>query len=224
LEGTEETVLRVSVLSLVVIGLISGGLTLKVTSDVNYAFVDAVQSTGERVRDYLAALENTACRTCERDSQVRPPGETWVLVAGAGMVMGLDREGYVTWCNTASGAGDLPVLTGFFPAESIPGTRLSAPEVVLGLTIVRAFERSPSASQMLSEVNLTDLEHPRAILSGGLTAELGHGGYAAKVERLGQILMQARELNMHVDRIDLRFGCQVVVEWDRTRRGFDKEV
>ncbi|MFH1312870.1 MAG: cell division protein FtsQ/DivIB [Candidatus Eisenbacteria bacterium] len=213
-----------SVLSLVVIGLISCGLTFKVTGDVNYAFVLAVEGVTERVTGYLAGIESTVLGPREGGSQRRSPGETWVLITGQGMVMGLDREGYVTWCESASGTGDLPALTGFSPAAGKPGTRLSTPEAVLGLTIVRAFELSPSLMDALSEINLENLEHPRAILTGGTLAELGHGGYVAKVKRLDQILMQARQQNMHVARIDLRFGRQVVVEWNRAPRGFDKEV
>jgi hypothetical protein len=212
------------VLSLVVIGLISGGLTFKVTGDVNYAFTDAVERVAVRAVGYLAEVKDTVLGPRDADSEGRSPGETWALITGQGMVMGLDREGYVTWCDSASGAGDLPALTGFLPAGCEPGVRLSTPEAVLGLAIVRAFELSPFLMDVLSEVNLEDLEHPRVILTGGTLAELGHGAYVAKVERLGQILMQARQQNMHVARIDLRFGRQVVVEWDRAPRGFDKEV
>jgi cell division septal protein FtsQ len=101
---------------------------------------------------------------------------------------------------------------------------VSTPEVVLGLTIIRAFERSPRLMDMLSEVNLENIEHPKATLSGGVLAELGHGDYVGKVARLSQILLQARQLDMRVTRIDLRFAGQVVVECDRTLRKFDKEI
>jgi hypothetical protein len=216
--------LRVSVLWLAVIGLIAGAVAFKATSDVNSAFVDAVHGLSDRIADRLASVETALCGTSNPTSDVRPPGRVWVLVAGGNTVVGLDRDGRVTQCDTACPTGGLPVLTGFVPVESEPGMRLRTPEVVLGLTIVRAFELSPATARVLSEVDLADFEHPRAILSGGLTAELGHGSYSAKVTKLGQVLLQARELNMHLKRIDLRFGCQVIVDWDPARRGFDKEV
>ena len=188
------------------------------------AFAQTLERSAGRVTDYLASARDTVLGPSEPDPVPRSPGTTRVLITGKGIVMGLDREGYVTWCDSTSGMGDLPALTGFFPAGCKRGTRLSTPEAVLGLTIVRAFELSPLLMGVLSEINLEDLERPRAILTGGTLAELGHGAYVAKVERLSQVLMQARQRNMCVARVDLRFGGQVIVEWNRARRGFDKEV
>ena len=216
--------MRIRVFWLAVVVLTAAGLAVKATRDVNYAFADRVYGLGERVAGRLAAIETAICGTRDDTPDVRPPGRTWVLVAGGGQVLGLDRDGCVTRCEAACPTGGLPVLTGFFPADSELGVRLRTPEVVLGLTIVRAFDLSPTTARLLSEVNLADLERPRAVLSGGIVAELGHGAYRNKVGKLRQILLQARQLNMHINRIDLRFGCQAVVEWDRARRGFDKEV
>jgi hypothetical protein len=84
--------LNVSVLSLVVIGLISGGLTFKVTGDVNYAFTDAVERVAVRAVGYLAEVKDTVLGPRDADSEGRSPGETWALITGQGMVMGLDRD------------------------------------------------------------------------------------------------------------------------------------
>jgi hypothetical protein len=120
--------------------------------------------------------------------------------------------------------GGLPALTGFAPPEKVTGEMMSMPQVVLGLSVIRAFEHLPDLMQMLSEVNLERLGSPRVILAGGTVVELGQGGYAEKVGRLGRILFHTSQLDIHASHIDLRFGRQVAVRCDKMRRGSDKEV
>ena len=216
--------MRVGYLSLIVIAVISSGLTLRETSDVSSAYRHAVGALDRAVRKHIAAVERAL--TGEHDHESQPPshGDTCALIACESMIVGLDCEGYVTSSGSASDMSDLPALTGFTPTCIETGQIVSTPEVVLGLAIIRAFELSPLLAGMLSEVNLRDLEHPRAILCGGTVVELGCGRYAAKVDRLSQVLVQATYMNMSPKRIDLRFGSQIVVECGETKKGSDKEA
>ena len=216
--------MRVDMLSLAVIALISGGLTIQATSDVDRECMDAVERVRERIGDHLVRIERSLSGGRQAGPDKSSPGDTWVLIASEGMIMGLDRDGCVTSYDSSCGMSDLVALTGFSPVPGEPGDVIAMPEVVLGLTIIRTFELSPTLMGILSEINLENLKQPRATLSGGILVELGHGAYVAKVERLGQILIQARQLNMNIGRIDLRFVGQVVVECDLKQRGLDKEV
>jgi hypothetical protein len=216
--------LKIGPLSLIVVVLISGGLTIRATSDVDRACINAIESLQETVGDHLARIKVALNGSSQALPDKPSPGDTWVLIAGDGMITGLDRDGRVTWHDSSCGLSDVPALTGFSPVPASLGDVIAVPEVVLGLTIVRAFELRPALAGALSEINLGNLACPKATLFGGIVAELGHGGYVAKVEKLGQILMQARGLNMQISRIDLRFEGQVIVTCDRTHSGYDKEV
>jgi hypothetical protein len=175
----------------------------------------------EPARDFLEACLS------DRDSgegEESLPGPTCALLASEGVVAGLDKEGRITTRDTASEVSGLPVLTGLPALTEGPGEKASLPQVVLGLGILRVFEQAPQVMSRLSEINLEDLEQPRVVLSGGIVADLGQGGYADKVQRLHQVMVQAAQLNIKPKRIDLRFGCQVIVECDKDPRGTDKEV
>jgi hypothetical protein len=153
-----------------------------------------------------------------------PPGPTYVIAATVCEVMGLDREGRVTMRDTACGCFDLPVLTGLSVFPTRCGENVSSPEVVVGLSIVRAFERTEGLLGLLSEVNLKDTGSPRAVLSGGLIVELGQGDLRRKLARLAEVLIQLEDMKADTRRIDLRFGGQVVVDCGEVPRRFEKEV
>jgi len=77
---------------------------------------------------------------------------------------------------------------------------------------------------LLSEVNVEDLENPRAVLFGGIVVELGAGDYRSKIRRLRQVLLQAPGLGIRPTRVDTRFGPQVVVEYEHVKKQARKEV
>jgi hypothetical protein len=151
-------------------------------------------------------------------------GPTFLLVASDGDVIGLDREGIVASRDTACCRSDLPALTGFAPASVAVGERVSSAEIVVGLEVVRAFEGRPEMMKVLSEVNLEDLENPRAILSGGVTVSLGQGDYCRKIEKLNQVLLYLKRLKASPKTIDLRFSRQVVVKCSEPKPNSEKEV
>jgi hypothetical protein len=180
--------------------------------DVAERLVSTAVSHLEPAKDFVEARlpdVNSA------DGEEILPGPTYALLASEGTITGLDREGRVTGSDTVCDLSDLPVLTGLPPVTEEPGDKPSLPEIVLGLGIVRVFERVPHVMGRLSEINLENLEQPRVVLSGGIVAELGQGGYGGKVRRLSQVLLQASHLNMKLKRVDLRFGRQVIVECDK---------
>jgi hypothetical protein len=157
------------------------------------------------------------------EEQVRRPGPTYALIVTEDMVVGVDREGYVSSCGTSSDK-DLAALTGLEVAPDSVGERLGMPELALGLAIVGAFDRSEDMPELLSEVYVGDLENPRVVLCGGVTVEIGTGDYRAKIARLRQILLQAPELGIRPTRVDMRFGAQVIVEYERMKQQPRKEV
>jgi hypothetical protein len=151
------------------------------------------------------------------------PGPTCALLLSDGFIVGLDREGYVTY-REAGFASDLAAITGSDARCDIIGQRITDPSVSLGLSIVRAFNSSEDLPELLSEVNVADPENPKVILCGGITVEIGTGDYRTKTGRLHQILLQAPSLGVYPDRVDMRFGRQVVVEYRKTKTQARKEV
>jgi hypothetical protein len=196
--------------------------------------------SGAHVLDALCAqcLESLRARTSSIGSVLRggvdtvvsaaPParaaGPPCAVVATGGEIIGLDSEGYVTSCDTASSRCDLPILTGFVPATKRAGERVSSAEVVLGLEIIRAFEESQDVISILSEVNLGDLANPTAILTGAVKVSLGRGDYRCKVAKLGRVLAGLDRLNCTPRTIDLRFARQAVVTCNEPKKPAKKEV
>jgi hypothetical protein len=153
----------------------------------------------------------------------RGPGPTCAVVVSSGHVVGIDRAGYLT-CLDGSLTGEHAAITGCRVRCEKEGGRVSAPGVILGLAVVEAFSRSGDLAGLLSEVNVTDLENPRAILCGGTAVEMGTGAYTGKIRRLHQILLQAPEIGIRPTRVDMRFGSQVVVEYQEMKTQARKEV
>jgi hypothetical protein len=159
----------------------------------------------------------------DRETEVRRPGPTCALIVSDGLIVGVDRDGYVSSMSVSS-REDLAALTGFTVAPDSIGEHLGLPELELGLTVVQAFDRAVDMREMLSEVYLGDLGNPRVVLSGGVTVEIGSGNYGTKIARLRQILLQAPDLGIRPTRVDMRFGPQVVVEYGQIERQSRKEV
>lgn len=157
------------------------------------------------------------------EQEIHRPGETYVIIVSENHIVGVDRNGYVS-CEETSYDGDLPALTGFTAAPDSVGESLDSPELELGLAIVRAFNRSADMFDMLSEVYVGDLGNPRVVLCGGVKVDIGWGDYITKIARLRQILLQAPDLGISPVRVDMRFGPQVVVEYERTNQQPRKEV
>lgn len=206
--------------------MVSIGLTIGDRSDVSPTCRRAVGFSCRTIARHVGAVKTALVGVCDNQACLTAPDKTCALIASEGRIVGLDARGYITWVGSACDMSDLPALTGFVPTcgDGEPGEMVSTPEVVLGLAIIRVFERSPALAGILSEVNLRDIEQPKAILSRGIVVDLGSGGYRTKAERLAQVLVQATHLNMIPKSVDLRFDRQVVVKWSRMDKGQDKEA
>lgn len=202
----------------------SGGLTL-----------NSVDTLGPRCDAYLekagAALRSRACSVacrlaCFTAREPRPhlPGPTCALALTDRSVVGLDQEAYVTSVGEAFEGGGFPALTGISIEVPLEGRKVCKPAVTVGLAVVKAFKRHRDLFKLLSEVNVSELDRPRAILKGGTIVEMGAGRYAGKVDRLHQVLLQMPHLDMYPRRVDLRFSRQVIVEYSQVRNRARKEV
>jgi hypothetical protein len=217
--------MKLGLLTIPVILVLAGGLALRGASDVAGDWVDTIERHTAAVRDRAFEFAGSfSGQTSNAEPQPAAPGPTYSLVVSERSTVGLDRTGLVTIHDTVCDAFGVPVLTGCPAVLTEPGEMVSSPEVILGLSIIKAFEEAPFLMDMLSEVNLADLEHPKVILSGGIVVELGQGRYRNKIVRLNQVLMQASRLSMQPEYIDLRFGRQVIVNCDNPQHVFDKEV
>jgi len=158
------------------------------------------------------------------DAEPSGPGSTCAVIVSGDLIVGVDRDGYVT-CRETSFDRDIAALTGFQVAPDSIGERLAMPELALGLAVVEAFEGSvDDMADLLSEVYVGDLANPRVVLCGGVTVEIGAGDYGRKIARLRQVLLQAPELGIRPTRVDMRFGSQVVVEYEKRSKQPRKEV
>jgi hypothetical protein len=213
----------------IVIALLAGSLTVRASGDAMSSWIESATEIGfaalSRVEKPVKGfLENwLRCDTSVEEEEAAP-GPTYVLVVSDGQITGVDRDGRVTDQGSTCDVAGLPVLTGLPPIPDKPGQKPSMPQLVLGLGILKAFERWPSMMESLVEINLETLEQPMVVLSDGLTADLGHGMYLRKIDRLAQVMLQAPRLGIKPTRVDLRFGRQVIVECDRNNPGSDKEA
>jgi len=216
--------LKTGIASLVVAALASGGLTLNSADTLGPrcdAFLEKVAvNVSSHAEDLAAGLAGFTASEPRRHR----PGPTYALIVLDGSIVGLDLDGYVTYLGEAFAGGGFPTITGFSIDAPLEGRRLSRPEVTVGLCVTKAFERYEDLFKMLSEVNLSDIKDPRAVLEGGTIVEIGTGDYARKVDRLHQVLLQAPHLDMYPRRVDLRFSRQVIVEYSQARSRARKEV
>ncbi len=215
--------MRAGVTSTMVAVFLAGGLT----AWGNPSLESLCRGRVERLQATAATFAERAVaelRTRFGDGEgVYRPGPTYALIVSENLMVGVDSDGRVT-CRETSFDGDLAALTGFTVATDSIGERLTMPELILGLSIVRAFDRSTDMPEILSEVYLEDLENPRVVLCGGVIVEIGTGDYGTKIARLSQVLLQAPELGIRPTRVDMRFGPQVVVEYEETKEQPRKEV
>jgi hypothetical protein len=217
--------MRTGVISSIVILILAGLLALRGTSDTTRDWIDAAERHTSVLKNHVGLLaDRWPWGRTEAESRVATVGPTYALVSSGGLIVGVDREGRVTMYDSVCDMCGVPFLTGCTSVDVERGQLLSTPEVVLGLSIIRAFEERPHLMNMLSEVNTSNLEQPRVILSGGIVAELGQGRYRAKIRRLSQIIMQAPRLKMRPESVDLRFGRQVIVKCGKIQHLLDKEV
>ena len=222
--------MRVGFVSISVIAVISIGLTVRATDNLDPVLTDIIASTVTKLGIWTGWLKIDRVLEIARIRALAPRspevvcGPVYVLVAGDGPVLGLDREGRLTDLDVGCGQPDLPALTGFAPRYGSEGERLSAPEIFLGLCMLEAFERTGDLIAEISEINLTHWDNPRVILTGGTIVDFGQGGLTGKAERLSQVLAQARYLNIELKRVDLRFGNQVIVECEGDASVSRKEV
>lgn len=217
--------MRAGVISSIVMLILAGMLALRGTCDVTGDWIVAAEHHTSVLKDRIRVLAGRLPWGHQQaPPQATAPGPTYTLVSSGSMIIGVDRESRVTMHDSVCDICGVPFLTGCPAVAAEPGRMLSTPEVTLGLSIIRAFEELPYLMSMLSEVNTSDLECPRVILSGGIVAKLGQGRYRAKIRRLNQVLMQASRLKMRLESVDLRFGRQVIVKCDKMKSGLNKEV
>jgi hypothetical protein len=152
-----------------------------------------------------------AAQTCEAG-----PSETCALLEIGDTLVPIDHEGRLTGPGDEVAGSMFPLLAGLGPESCRPGGRISSPEVVLGISIVRALD-SAGIGRLLKEINTGDLESPRALLVPGIVVELGVGSYGAKARRLARVLAEINRDGRMPARIDLRFGSQVVVDFGRSQ-------
>ena len=215
--------MRAGAVSTIVAVFLAGGLTVWGNPSLESLCKDRTERIESRVATWAdrAATELKARFGGELDTH--RPGPTYALVVSGDFIVGVDSDGYVT-CRETSFDGDLAALTGFTVDPDSIGEHLAMPELILGLSIVRAFDRPVDMPEILSEVYLNDLENPRVVLCGGVMVEIGAGDYRTKIARLRQILLQAPELGIRPTRVDMRFGPQVVVEFEKAKEQPRKEV
>jgi hypothetical protein len=206
------------------LAVLSAGLTVSGSGHLDRETDRAVAYVYSRMAGGLDWLQSGIDRLARDEETAPEPGPTFLLVTSPGRVVGLDRHGLVTSRGSDWGFSDLPVLTGVPPSAVHRGERLTEPEAVLGLDIVRAFAQAGKILERLSEVNLVCMRFPRAYLSGGVVVELGSGDYRLKILRLQQVLAQLHSVGRRPVRIDLRFQGQVIVECDPEAAGLGKEV
>jgi len=214
---------RTGAASTIVAVFLAGGLTAWGSPSLESLCKDRA----ERIESKVATWTDRAAAELKarfgEESDTRRSGPTCALVVSGDFIVGVDSDGYVT-CRETSFNGDLAALTGFTVDPDSIGERLAMPELILGLSIVRAFDRPADMSKILSEVYLEDLENPRVVLCGGVMVEIGAGDYRTKIARLRQVLLQAPDLGIRPTRVDMRFGPQVVVEFEKMKEQPRKEV
>jgi hypothetical protein len=214
--------------SLAVAAVASGGLTLNGADTLGPKCDAFLEKVGCQAASRAGKTVARMAQLTSRPIEAREPGPTFALLVTGEAVVGLDPEGYVTSVSQAFMGGSYPAITGISvesPLEDGRGDRrMSRPEITLGLSVARAFERHHDLFLMLSEVNVSDLRQPRAVLKGGTIVELGTGDYSRKIGRLHQVLLQAPHLGMCPGRVDLRFNRQVIVEYSKVPSRARKEV
>lgn len=216
--------MKAGIASLVVAALASGGLTLNGADTLGPRCDAFLERVSCKVSSHAARVVTKVAGFTARETKPHEPGPTYALILLDGAVAGLDPDGYVTSLSESFSGSGFPAMTGLSVEDPLEGRRLSKPEVTVGLSVTKAFERHDDLFKMLSEVNVSDRDQPRAILKGGTIVEIGTGNYARKIDRLHQVLLQAPHLDMCPRRVDLRFNRQVIVEYSQVRNRARKEV
>ena len=216
--------MKAEIASLIVAALAAGGLTLSGVETIGPGWDAYMRKLNLEISSYAGAVVTKAAGLTARDVEEHEPGPTYALAVLDGMIIGLDEDGYVTWVDEIFAGSDFPALTGLSVDDPCAGRRLSQPEITVGLCVARAFECHEDLFQMLSEVNISDLSQPRAILKGRVIVEVGSGNYPRKIDRLHQVLIQAPHLDICPERVDLRFDRQVIIEYSQVRNRARKEV
>jgi hypothetical protein len=203
--------------------LLAAGLTAHGNPSVEPLCRRHIDRAGKLVTAWASRAAGSLRALGPREPEEPMPGPACAVLLGADVVAGLDSRGYVT-NRSSSSAGDFAAITGSTAGSDSVGQRLTDPGVQLGLAVVMAFERSGDLKDVVSEVNVSDLDNPRVILCGGVVVEIGSGDYSMKIRRLRQILLRAPELGIRPCRVDMRFGRQVVVEYEAIETKAHKEV
>jgi hypothetical protein len=227
-EETEGRALKAWIAILALAATASGGLTLKGAETLGPRCDAFLERAGCEAASRAGKVAARIAGLTARPTGAREPGPTLALVVTDGAVVGLDPDGYVTSVDEAFAGGSFPAMTGISlkgPLEDpLGGRRMSKPEITVGLSVTKAFQRHQDLFMMLSEVNVSDVRQPRAILKGGTIVEIGTGDYSRKIDRLRQVLIQAPHLGMCPRRIDLRFSRQVIMEYSQVPSRARKEV
>jgi hypothetical protein len=220
--------LKAWIASLVVAAVASGGLILNGADTLGPRCDTLLEKAGNEIASRAGRIVARMAALTARPTEAHEPGPIFVLVVTDGAVVGVDPDGYVTSIGETFMGGSFPAVTGIslkgLVEATAEGRRMSRPEITLGLSVTKAFQRHQDLFLMLSEVNVSDLRQPRAILKGGTIVEVGTGDYARKIDRLHQVLLQSPHLGMCPRRVDLRFDRQVIVEYSQVPSRARKEV
>jgi hypothetical protein len=220
--------LKAWIASLVVSALASGGLILNSADTLGPGCDAFLEKTACEFASRAGRIVARMAELGARPTEAHEPGPTFALLVTDEAVVGLDPDGYVTYIGDSFTGGGFTAVTGISlkgPVEAHPGgRRISRPEITVGLSVTKAFQRHQDLFMMLSEVNVSDLGQPRAILKGGTIVEVGTGDYSRKIDRLHQVLLQAPHLGIRPRRVDLRFDRQAIVEYSQVPSRARKEV
>jgi hypothetical protein len=223
LETIESAAMKTSATSTIMAVVLAAGLTAHGNPSVEPLCRNRIMRVGAVAAGWIGKSARGVREILESGSPEVVPGPACAVLVAGDITVGIDCEGYAA-CRGTGFAGDLAAITGSAVRCDSVGQRLTDPGVELGLAVVRAFNRSDDLPDLLSEVNVADLENPKVILCGGVVVEIGTGDYATKIRRLRQVLLRAPELGIRPYRVDMRFGPQVVVEYDAIKTQARKEA
>lgn len=197
-----------------VIGLVLGVaflLTWSSSDTVSRLIMPRLDKAMDAVRTQVQKVSNILAGSLEVNS-MPDPGRAAVIVAADTLFIGVDACGRTVWKDRACEAVDLPVVTGCQVSPSSFGDSPGSPEVTLALSIYDALRRLPLLLDLVSELNVEEIDNPRLVLCGGIVVDVGRGNYMTKFRRLAQVWLQSKKLGIKMKRIDLRFAGQVIVE------------
>lgn len=134
------------------------------------------------------------------------------LVNADGVLMAVDRSGFVIGDIETIDFKDLPVITGLGIERPAPGSALSGVKINAALSILKhAGESGLDSTAPLSEINMSDMRHI-VLYAGdeGLQIRLGESGLEEKIKEAAAIVSYLEQRGEKAEYIDLRFRRTIV--------------